>query len=180
MPTAKKEATVEELAERISRCSIAISTDYRGLTVKDLQPLRRRMREVGAEVKVIKNTLFRIAAERQGHPDMARLTEGTTAIVFGYNDVAAPVKALTEYIRANRLNVAVRGAYTEGQYLPAQEVADLANLPPREVLIGQVLGALQSPLATLMALLNSTLQQLYGLVEARAAQLEGGSAAEAS
>lgn len=174
MPTAKKIETVDEITERLSRSSIIIGTDYRGMKAGEMTELRRRLREVKAEVRVVKNTLLHLAAERAGKAEAARVAEGPTAIIIGYGDVAEPAKVLTEHIRASRIPLALRSAYLEGQILNASQVQELANLPPREMLLGQAVGALWSPLVTFMGLLNATLRQFAGLVEARANQLEGG------
>lgn len=174
MPTPKKVKTVEELAQRLSRCSIVIGADFRGMKVAEMTGLRRQLRQVGVEVKVVKNTLFRLAAQQVGKADVSSLVEGPTVLILGYGDVVTPVKALVEHIRAARIPLAVRRAYLDGQVLAAAELQELANLPPREVLLGQVMGALWGPLITLAGQLNAGLRQLAGLLESRARQLEEG------
>jgi ribosomal protein L10 len=89
MPTPKKERMVEELRERIARITIAVGADYRGLTVPEMVQLRRKMRSAGVELKVVKNTLTRLAAERAGRPVLNELIEGPTALAFGYGDIMA-------------------------------------------------------------------------------------------
>lgn len=186
MPTQKKIETVEELRERIERAAIAIAADYRGLNVTDMVKLRRAIREAGIEMRVVKNRLFLRAAEAAGKPEMARLLEGPTAIVFGYDDAVAPAKTATEYAKSARNAFAVRSAVLDGRVLSKADVEALAELPPREVLLARVAGALQSPLAGLAGLLNNllsnppgillndTMRTFNGLLEARAKQLEGG------
>lgn len=185
MPTQKKIETVEELAERIGRCTIAVSTEYRGLSVSEMVRLRRQLREAGIEMRVVKNTLFRLAAEQAGRPDLASLAEGPTAIAFAYGDIIAPAKVLVEYQRTARNAFAVRKAFSDGQMLSAKEIEELATLPSREVLAGRLAGSLQAPVARLAGLLASCLVnpagrlffdrmfRLRGLLEARAAQIEG-------
>jgi large subunit ribosomal protein L10 len=185
MPSQKKIEAVRELRDRIQRCAIAIAADYRGLTVTEMGQLRRVIREAGVELRVVKNRLFLRAAQEAERPEMAELVEGPTAIVFGYDDVAAPARAVTEYTRSARNAFAVRKGVLDGQLLSAADLQDLANLPPRAVLAGQVAGALQAPVARLAGLLSSLLanppgrllnDSLYnfaGLLEARANQLEG-------
>lgn len=184
MPTQKKLETVEELAERIRRCTIAVSAEYRGLTVSEMVRLRRQLREAGLDVLVIKNTLFRLAAQQAGRLEVAELAEGPTAIAFAYGDIIAPARALVEYQRAARNAFAVRKAVTDGRVLSARDIEELATLPPREVLAARIAGALQSPVARLSGLLSgalvnpagrllsASLLQLHGLIDARAAQLE--------
>jgi large subunit ribosomal protein L10 len=184
MPTQRKIDAVAELADRIGRSTLAVATAYLGLTVAEMGALRRQLRGAGVELRVIKNSLFRLAAEQAGRPEVAQLAEGPTAVAFAYGDIVAPARALTDYVRTARNAFALRRAFTDGQSLSARDLEDLGRLPSREVLIGQVAGALQAPLARLSyllsaslanpaaALLNSSLQQLHGLLGARASQME--------
>ncbi len=173
MPTARKEQQVEELQELVSRTTIAISTGYRGLSVAEMMTLRRRMREAGVEVRVVKNTLLKLAAERAGQPKFAELGTGPTAILFGYGDVSAPAKAVQEYVRTARNALTVNSAYMDGQVLSANQLGDIANLPSREQLLANFMGGLRSPVAAFASLLQGTIQQFAGLIDARANQLEG-------
>jgi large subunit ribosomal protein L10 len=185
MPNPKKIESVELLTERIARSTIAIATSYQGLSVSEMVELRRRLREAEVELRVIKNNLFRIAAQQAGQPEIAELAEGPTAIVFGYDEITAPARAVAEYIKAAKNAFAIRRGYLDGQLLSARDVDDLANLPSKEQLIAQVSGGLTAPIANLAqliaasltnsaaTLLSSSLTQLQGLVEARAAQMEG-------
>lgn len=185
MPTQRKIETVGELAERIGRSTLAVAADYLGLNVAEMGVLRRQLREAGVELRVIKNSLFRLAAEQAGRPEVAELAEGPTAIAFAYGDIIAPARALSDYVRTARNAFALRRAFAEGQILSARDLEDVARLPSREVLIGQVAGAMQAPVARLSyllsaslvnqaaTLLNSSLQQLQGLLGERARQMEG-------
>jgi large subunit ribosomal protein L10 len=185
MATQKKIETVEELREQVERCVIAIGTEYRGLTVTEMGALRRAMRDAGIEVRVVKNRLFARAATEAGRPEMAGLVEGPTAIVFGYEDVVAPAKAVTEYAKSARNAFAVRRGMMDGRALSLADIEDLASLPSREQLIAQLAGGLRSPIANLLGLLqnllanpagillNDTMRTFGGLLEARAQQLEG-------
>ena len=183
MPTPKKEQLVEELRDRIARSTIAVGADYRGLTVPEMVQLRRKMRSAGVELKVVKNTLTRLAAERADKPILNELIEGPTALAFGYGDIMDVARAFSEYLPKAPASFSVRGFYLEGQILPARELVALATMPPREVLLAQVAGKLQSPLANLAALLEAPLvtflglmqatqQELVGLLETRARQME--------
>lgn len=176
MPTARKEAAVAELEDRVGRATVAISTGYRGLKVSEMTTLRRRLREAGVEVHVVKNTLLRIASERAGKPDLTSIVSGPTALVFGFADPAAAAKAVTEYVRTSRSALTIQGAWLEGQTFSAAQVGDLASLPSRETLIAQFAGTMQSPLATFAGLLTGVLREFAGLVDARAQQMEGAAA----
>src|SRR5579885_519827 len=141
-----------------------------------MMTLRRRMREAGVERRVVKNTLLNRAAERAGQPKFAELGIGPTAILFGYGDVAAPAKAVQEYVRTARNALTVNSAYMDGQVLNASELGDIANLPSREQMLANFMGGLRSPVAAFASLLQGTIQQFAGLVDARANQLEGSAA----
>ncbi len=172
MPTPRKVEMLAEIQDRMSRASIAISADYRGLTVAQITELRRAMRASGAEVKVVKNTLATMAAKAAGREEMAEILQGPTALTIGYGDPIAPVKAFTEHLRARRLNIEVHGGWLEGKVLSRAEVESLATMPSKEQLIADVVGKLQSPLYNFAGLLQSTIRNFAGLVDARANQLE--------
>ncbi|MDZ4277900.1 MAG: 50S ribosomal protein L10 [Dehalococcoidia bacterium] len=186
MPSQKKVDAVQELRERIERCVIAIAAEYSGLTVPEISRLRRAIREAEAgELRVVKNRLFLRATQEAGRPEMAELLEGPTAIIFGYDDVVSPAKAVMDYIRSARNAFAVRKGVLDGQVLGVADIQALADLPPRPILAGQIAGALQAPIQRLVRLLSSVLtippgrllndsiSTLAGLLEARAKQVEG-------
>jgi large subunit ribosomal protein L10 len=173
MPTEKKIQEVEELRDRLSRSTVVIGAEYRGLRVADITNLRRQLRDAGIEMHVIKNTLFHRAAEAAGKPDLSPLAEGPTALIIGYGDPVAPVKTVVEYQRTARNTFAARIAYLDGQIVPGPRLSEIATLPSKEQLIAQVAGALQSPVATLVGLLQATLQEFSGLLDARREQMEG-------
>ena len=177
MPTARKAEMVAEIQERMERASIAISADYRGLSVAQMTELRRALRPADVEVKVVKNTLAMMAADQAGRPEMKDLLQGPTALALGFGDPVAPVKALTEHLRARRLQIEIHGGWLEGKVLNRAEVESIATLPSKEQLIADVIGKLQSPLYNLAGLLQASIRNFAGLVEARANQLEEQSAA---
>jgi large subunit ribosomal protein L10 len=172
MPTEKKIKEVEELTDKLSRSSVVIGADYRGLSVADATALRKTVREAGMQMQVIKNTLFLRAADAAGMNDAAELAEGPTAIIFGYDDPIVPIKTVVEYQRQARNTFAARKAFLDGQVIPANRLTVLASLPPRDQMIAEIAGALQSPITNLVYLLNATIQEFSGLLEARAGQLE--------
>ncbi len=172
MPTARKAKELDELEDRVNRSTVTISTSYRGLKVTEMTTLRRRMREAGVEVHVVKNTLLRIASERAGKPDVTNIVSGPTALIFGYGDPAAAAKAVTDYIRTARSTLTIQGAFLDGQTFNAVDVTDLANLPSREALIAQFVGGMQSPVVTFAGLLTSVVREFAGLIDARAQQME--------
>lgn len=173
MPTAKKAAVLDELEDKVSRSTVVISTAYRGMSVADMTTMRRRMREAGLEVEVVKNTLLRIASERAGKPRITEIVAGPTAMLFSYGDISGAAKAITEYVRTARNSMTIQGAFLDGEVYPPDQVNALAELPSRETLIAQFVGGMQSPVATFAGLLTSVVREFAGLVDARATQLEG-------
>ena len=177
MPTPRKVAMLAATKRRMERASIAISADYRGLTVAQLTELRRALRPADVEVNIVKNTLAAMAAKEAGRPELAELLSGPTALAIGFGDPIAPVKLLTEHLRARRMQLVIHGGWLEGKVLSRAEVEGLATLPSKEQLIADVVGKLQSPLYNFAGLLQASIRNFAGLVDARAKQLEAQGAA---
>lgn len=173
MPTPKKVEEVQEITALLRQSQLAILTDYRGLTVADVQNLRRQLRPHQATFRVVKNTLASIAADNAGMGGLKPLLEGPTALVTAGEDVVAPAKVVNDFVRTSRI-LRIKGALLEGQVIPAGEIENLANLPPREVLLGRVVGGMQAPLYGLVGVLAGTIRQLGYVLNARAEQLAGG------
>ncbi|HEX5368979.1 MAG TPA: 50S ribosomal protein L10 [Dehalococcoidia bacterium] len=172
MPTQKKIEEVAALTETLSKSSVVIGADYRGLHVSESTALRRTLREAGIQMHVVKNTLFLRAAEAAGLPAIGELAEGPTALIVGFDDPLVPIKTVVEYQRTARNTFAARKAYLEGQVIPANRLAELAALPPKETMIAEFAGMLQSPITNLVYLLQATIQEFSGLLDARAEQME--------
>jgi len=172
MPTEKKIKEVEELTDKLSRSTVVIGAEYRGLTVAETTVLRKTVRDAGMQMQVVKNTLFLRAANAAGIADAAELAEGPTAIIFGYDDPIVPIKTVVEYQRTARNTFAARKAFMDGQVIPGNRLSELASLPPRDQMIAELAGMLQSPITNLVYLLSSTIQEFSGLLDARAGQLE--------
>jgi len=172
MPTPRKVEMLGEIKDRFERASIAVSADYRGLTVSQITELRRALRQANAEVKVVKNTLATMAAEQAGRPEIAQIIKGPTALAIGFDDPVAPVKALTQHLREKRLNIEIIGGWLEGRVLSPSEVESIATLPSKDQLVADVVGKLQGPLYNFAGLLQASIRNFAGLVEARAKQLE--------
>lgn len=156
MPTAAKAQTIEQAKEWYSKASGVVFTDYRGLKVKEIQALRADLRKKGGELHVVKNTLFRIAAGEDAAKLPAELHNGTTAFAFVFENEPDVAKALLDYAKTSR-KLVVKGGFFGGKSLTAQEVETLSQLPPKEVLIAQVIGAIAAPLTTLVG----TIEALY-------------------
>jgi large subunit ribosomal protein L10 len=169
-----KEQIVEELTERLRDAETLMVADYRGLSMKEIDALRGELLEHGARFTVVKNSLTRRAAEAAGADVVLTLLEGPTAIAFleADGDPVAVAKALADSARTTKV-LAIRGGLLEGRAMSASEIEELAKLPPADVLRGQVLGAVASPLYAIVGLFTAPLQDLYGLLEARIEQLGG-------
>lgn len=183
MPTQKKIDTVADLKERLERATLLASADYRGLRVKEMVEMRRRLREAAIEVRVVKNTLLRLAANESGQPELLEIIEGPTALAISYGDAIGAAKALSGYAQGAPAGFALRGGFMDGRVLSAQDLRDLVRVPPKPVLLAQFMGQIQSPLAGFIGLLDaplrdlsmlvqSLLAELPGLIEARARQME--------
>lgn len=172
MARPEKVEQVELITEKLRRAKVAVLTDYRGLTVRQIQDLRGRLRAQEVEYRVVKNTLARRAAVEAGHPDFQDALKGPVAIAFGYTDISAPARLLGEFTRQTRLRVEIVGGLVEGRVMGPDQVRQTADLPSREVLIAQLLGTLQSPVSQLVATIQAPVQQLVGLLEAYKDKLE--------
>ena len=175
----EKERVVADLVERLRSSDTLIVADYRGLTMPEIDGVRTEVLKHGARFTVVKNTLTKRAAEEAGVPELVELLDGPTAIAFvGEGDMVGVAKALNDTARQTKI-LTVRGGILQGKPMSADQVRDLASLPPAEVLRGQVLGAIVAPLNAIAGLINAPLQDLVGLIDARIEQL-GGEEAEAA
>jgi len=175
LPKARKEQKVEQvelLAEKLKKAKVAVLTDYRGLTVSQMQELRGKLRSGDVEYRVIKNTIARRAAEAAGHPHLQSELKGPIAIAFGYDDLGVPARLINEFVRATRLKLEVVGGLVEGRVFNRDQIKQLADLPSREVLIAQLMGTLQSPVAQLVGIMQAPVQQLIGVLNAYKEKLE--------
>jgi large subunit ribosomal protein L10 len=182
MNKSEKERVVAELAERLRTSETLIVADYRGLTNSEIDGLRSKLLEHGARFAVVKNTLTRRAAETAGADALLALLEGPSAIAFveSGGDPVAVAKALADTATSTKV-LAIRGGVLEGKSLTAAEVESLAKLPPADVIRAQLVGAIVSPLTTVVALLTAPLRDLVGLIDARIEQLkEQGDTSEAA
>ncbi len=168
-----KERVVAELTERLRVSETLIVADYRGLTNAEIDALRTKLIEHGARFAVVKNTLTRRAAEAAGADALLALLDGPSAIAFVEHDgdPVAVAKALGDAATSTKV-LAIRGGVLEGKPMTAYDIEGLAKLPPTDVLRAQVVGAIVSPLTTVVALVSAPLRDLVGLIDARIEQLQ--------
>lgn len=154
MPTAEKAQVIEQAKEWYAKSSGVVFTDYRGLGVKDLQALRSDLRKKGAELHIVKNTLFRQAAGDDAKNLPSDLHNGTTAFAFVFENESVIAKTLLDYARTSK-KLIVKGGFFGGKALTAQEVESLSNLPSREILLAQVIGTIAAPLSNLVGVVEA-------------------------
>jgi large subunit ribosomal protein L10 len=174
-----KAAAVAEIVDQFNDSAGAVLTEYRGLTVKQLQELRRALGE-NANYAVVKNTLTKIAAKEAGVDGFDDLLSGPTAIAFINGDLVEAAKGLRDFAKANPALV-IKGGFVDGASMDAKEIAKLADLESREVLLGKLAGAMLASLSQAVYLLNAPISQaarLAGALQAKAEQdptiLQGG------
>ena len=178
MASPDKVAAVAELTQSLRDSDGIVLTEYRGLTVKQLQELRRSLGE-GASYAVAKNTLTRIAAKEAGVDLSDDLLTGPTAIAFIKGDVVEAAKGLRDFAKANTTLV-IKGGFLDGKSLDADEVKKLADLESREVLLAKLAGAMKGSLQNAASLFNAPLAQTARLVAALEAKKAEEAPAEAS
>lgn len=169
MPNAKNVETFAEIKQEVSDAGAIWVVDYRGLTVKEAQQLRRSIREAGAHMIVYKNKLMRIALAELEQPAMDELLAGPSAFVFCGEDVAAAAKAVKEYAKENE-NLVIKGGLMEGQVLNAEEVEAIASLPSREQLLAQIAGAISGVARGLAVTINGVPSGLARVLQAASEQ----------
>ena len=174
-----KERVVAELTDRLRRTDTFIVTDYRGLSMPEIDGIRSELLQHGARYSVVKNTLTRRAAEAAGADTLLALLEGPSAIAFleSGGDPVAVAKALGNAARTTRI-LTIKGGVLDGRAITAEDVENLAKLPPTDVLHAQIVGALAGPLTTVVGLFTAPLRDLVGVLDARIAQLRVGEEAE--
>jgi large subunit ribosomal protein L10 len=168
-----KERTVAELTERLRTSPTLIVADYRGLSMPEIDGLRGELLKHGARFSVVKNTLTRRAAEAAGVDALLALLDGPSAIAFleSEGDPVAVAKALGDAARTTRV-LAVKGGVLEGRAITAEDVQNLAKLPPADVLRAQLVGALAAPMTTVVGIFSAPLRDLVGVIDARIRQLQ--------
>lgn len=164
-PRAEKAAQVNQIRAWMGEAKAQILVDYRGLSVREITDLRKQLRQSGAELRVVKNTLYRIARDGNIPDALEPHLHGMTAIAFITGDEAAAAKALTDYIKQAR-KAEVKALMLGEKVYPATMVDTLAKLPSREVMLAQFLGALQSPITGLVGTLSELIGQFVRTLQA--------------
>lgn len=161
----EKERLVAELHEKFKEVRAVILTDFTGLDVAQVSRLRRQLQERGMEYRVVKNTLLRRASQKTALEALAEHFVGPNAVVLSYEDPVLPAKILVDFAKEEP-ELQIKAGFMEGRVLEPKDVKALATLPPREVLIGQMVGLLKAPLAMLVGVLQAPMRELVGVLQA--------------
>jgi large subunit ribosomal protein L10 len=176
---AHKVEVVDEVKARLSEASASIVSEYRGLSVGELAELRNALASAGGDYKIFKNTLIRRAVDGGDYQPLSEYLTGPNALTFVQGDISAVAKALRDFSRANP-HLVIKGGLADGSSLSTSDLAALADLPPRDVLLARLAGALAAPMQQMAGLLQALPQNLaYGISALIEQREEGGEADQA-
>lgn len=151
MNQTEKSVIIQEVLESMGRSQVAIASHYRGMTVAQMTRLRREIRDVGAELRVVKNTLTRRAIQGSQFEPLGKVLTGPTILAFS-KDPVAPAKILTEFAKKNPL-LTVQGGVLNGVFMSPADIVELSKLPSREVLLARLLGTMMNPVQNIVGVL---------------------------
>lgn len=163
MPRPEKVQAVADIKERIEDSTAVFLAEYAGLSVREQQALRRGLRAAGGELKIMKMTLARIAAEELGHDELIEGLSGPTAIAFASGDAAAAAKVLRDFAK-DHTQLILKGGLLDGEPLTPERVEQLAELDSRDVLLAKVAGVFQAPMATMAGLMAALPRNLASMM----------------
>jgi large subunit ribosomal protein L10 len=165
VPTQEKIEAVEDLKARLDGAKTVLLTEYRGLTVQQISELRKQLRAVSAEYKVVKNRLAKIAISASELEVLKPQLTGPVALVVSKDDPVAVAKAVSTFARTNQA-LTIKGGYVDGQFMQPDALKALSELPSKEALRAQLVGAISGPLTQLVSLLQAPQRELaYILAE---------------
>ncbi len=165
MPSVKNQEKFAAIKEDLSSIQAMWVVDYRGLTVKESEALRRSIREADAVLKVYKNSLVELALKELDMPSMGDVLAGPSAFVFADGDPVASAKALKDFAKSNE-NLVIKGGIMDGAFVDAEAVEKIAALPSREELVAKLLGTIQNPLQQIVRVLNGPMESFARVVSA--------------
>ena len=176
MPKPEKIAVVEEIKEKLDSSAVAILTEFQGLNVAEMTELRKLFREANVDYKVYKNTLTSLAAQQLNVAGVDQYLVGTTALAISREDPVTPAKIVKDFSSKHR-NFKVKAGILNKEVIVSDDVIALADIPPREVLLGMVLGGIQAPVSGLLRVLQGPIQSLAFALKDLAKQKEEGESA---
>ena len=168
MPHPEKIKKVEEISDSLRQAKGVFLTDFTGLSVEEITQLRREFRKADVSYIVVKNTLAKRSCKEVGLDDMIPYLTGPTGLALANDDPVAPVRVITDFLKQhkNKENPEIKGAVVEGQMLTAKEAEAMKNIPPRNVLIAQVVGSIAAPLTGLVGGLQGVIRNLVYTLDA--------------
>ena len=166
MPNERKVQIVEQLKEKLSQAKGVILTDFQGLSVPEVEVLRRSLQEAGANYQVVKNTLLRLALQKSKFQNPNLKLEGPTAVVLSREDEIGPLKVLHDFA-AEHEALEVKGGFFEGTWTTAGKLKEIASLPSRKVLLARVVGMIQSPMVRLVNVAKGNQMGLVKVLQAK-------------
>jgi len=164
---AEKQLISADYLKRLNASPFFIVVDYQGLKVGPITELRKRLSKAGAEMRVVKNTIFRVAAKEAGVADLTGTLAGMLAVVTGQKDVSSAAKVIKTFA-AEFEKPKIKFGYLGNKRMEVQEINTLADLPPLEVLRAKLLGVLNTPATSLVRILNTPATQLARVLKAKA------------
>ena len=176
MKRSDKDEFIGELQQKLEGASAFYLTDFTGLNVKQMTQFRARLRRQGVEYLVVKNTLAQRALQGLDLPDVAGFFTGPTGLVIGRDDAVAAAKALTDFMREFGDRPAIKVGIVERREVTPDQIKQLADMPPREVLLAQIAGGLQAPMARLAGGMSQLIAGFARAVDALRQQKEGAAA----
>lgn len=181
MPSQKvleqKQQIVAGLVERLNSACAGVIVDYRGITVVDDTKLRKELREAGVEYSVVKNTLLKLAIEQTELNGLDTVLEGTTAIATSADDYVAAARILCKYADTNK-NFTIKNGFLDKDVIDVDKITGLAKLPSREILLANVLGAFNAPIASFARAVQAIVDKSGEAVAEEAAEAPAEEAAE--
>jgi len=150
----QKKQFVSEIAEKINKAKSLVLVEYNGLTVEKVTALRNKCRDAGVEYKVYKNSLMGFAFKELGYEDFNVNLEGPNALALSYNDEVSAAKVTNDFAKTSNDTLKIKAGIAEGKIMNADEVKELASIPSRDILLGQLAGVLQGNIRNLAYLLD--------------------------
>ncbi len=175
MPTAQKANVIEETKEMYSRAKGVVITDYRGLKVKEMQQLRKDLGAKGGEIHVIKNTLFRRAIGDHADTMTVEMKDGPSAVAFLYENETECAKVLLDFATTSK-KLAVKGGIFDGKPMDAKQVEAFSKLPSRNVLLSQIIGLIEAPIANIIGCVEAIYAEPIRTISAVADKAQEGAA----
>jgi large subunit ribosomal protein L10 len=177
VPTLEKQATIDEISDKLGSAKMAILTEFQGLNVAEMTELRKTLRKAEIDYKVYKNTLVGMAAQQLGITGIDKYLVGSTALaIIKKNELASPTKLLKDF-SAKHQNLKVKAGILNNKVIAPDSVISLINMPSREVLISMVLGGMKAPMTKLMGVLQAPIRDFMSVLRNLADKKEKGTGA---